>query len=71
VQTRPKPWKQSQPPTWKIGEPNISLGWIEGNFPQTGPRPGIARMAKSFIIVDDELYKCAATGILQRCIPIP
>jgi predicted choloylglycine hydrolase len=28
-------------------------------------------MAKSFTVVDGELYKCAASGILQRCIPIP
>jgi transposase InsO family protein len=28
-------------------------------------------MAKSFTLVDGELYKCAASGILQRCIPIP
>jgi hypothetical protein len=31
----------------------------------------IARMAKSFTIVDGELYKRAASGILQRCVPIP
>jgi hypothetical protein len=31
----------------------------------------IARMAKSFALVDGELYKCAASGILQRCLPIP
>jgi transposase InsO family protein len=31
----------------------------------------IARMAKSFALVDGELYKHAASGILQRCIPIP
>jgi hypothetical protein len=30
----------------------------------------IARMAKSFALVDSELYKCAASGILQRCVPI-
>jgi hypothetical protein len=28
-------------------------------------------MAKSFAPVDDELYKHAASGILQRCVPIP
>jgi hypothetical protein len=28
-------------------------------------------MAKSFTLVDGELYKRAASGILQRCIPIP
>jgi hypothetical protein len=31
----------------------------------------IARMAKSFALVDDELYKRAASDILQRCVPIP
>jgi hypothetical protein len=31
----------------------------------------IARMAKSFALVDVELYKRAASGILQRCMPIP
>jgi transposase InsO family protein len=31
----------------------------------------IARMAKSFTLVDGELYECAASGILQRCVPIP
>jgi hypothetical protein len=28
-------------------------------------------MAKSFTLIDDELYKRAASGVLQRCIPIP
>jgi transposase InsO family protein len=31
----------------------------------------IARMAKSFALVGGELYKRAASGILQRCVPIP
>jgi transposase InsO family protein len=31
----------------------------------------IARMAKSFALVDGELYKRAASGILQRCVPVP
>jgi hypothetical protein len=31
----------------------------------------IARMAKSFTLVEGELYKRAASGILQRCVPIP
>jgi hypothetical protein len=31
----------------------------------------IARMAKSFALVDGELHKRAASGILQRCLPIP
>jgi hypothetical protein len=28
-------------------------------------------MAKSFTLVDDELYERAASGVLQRCVPIP
>jgi hypothetical protein len=31
----------------------------------------ITRMAKSFTLVDGELYKRAASGVLQRCVPIP
>jgi predicted choloylglycine hydrolase len=28
-------------------------------------------MAKSFALVDGELYKRAASSVLQRCVPIP
>jgi ribonuclease HI len=31
----------------------------------------IARMAKMFALLDGELYKRTASGILQRCVPIP
>jgi hypothetical protein len=31
----------------------------------------IARMTKSFALVDGELYKRVASSILQRCMPIP
>jgi ribonuclease HI/transposase InsO family protein len=31
----------------------------------------IARMAKSFTLVDGELYKRATSDVLQRCVPIP
>jgi hypothetical protein len=31
----------------------------------------ITRMARSFIIIDGELYKRAASDVLHRCIPIP
>jgi transposase InsO family protein len=31
----------------------------------------IARMAKSFALIDGELYKRAVSGVLQRCVPIP
>jgi len=30
----------------------------------------LARHAKSFVLVEGELYKRSHTGILQRCIPI-
>jgi hypothetical protein len=49
------------------------LVWIDrGELPSDRSEARrIARMAKSFTIVDGELYKRAASGILQRCIPIP
>jgi hypothetical protein len=31
----------------------------------------IARMAKLFALVNGELYKRAASGVLQRCVPMP
>jgi hypothetical protein len=31
----------------------------------------ITRMAKSFTLVDGELHKRAASGVLQQCVPIP
>ena len=31
----------------------------------------LARWAKSFVLIDDELYKRSPSGVLQRCIPIP
>jgi transposase InsO family protein len=31
----------------------------------------IARMAKSFALVDGKMYKRVVSGILQRCVPIP
>jgi hypothetical protein len=49
------------------------IAWIaRGELPadQAAARR-IARMAKSFALVDSELYKRAASGILQRCVPIP
>jgi hypothetical protein len=49
------------------------LAWMDrGELPSDRSEARrIARMAKSFTIVDGELYKRAASGILQRCIPIP
>jgi hypothetical protein len=31
----------------------------------------IARMARSFTLMGGELYKSTASGVLQRCMPIP
>jgi hypothetical protein len=49
------------------------LTWIDrGELPSDRSETRcITRKAKSFTIIDGELYKCAASGILQRCIPIP
>jgi hypothetical protein len=49
------------------------LSWMDrGELPSNRSEARrIARMAKSFTLVDGELYKRAASGVLQRCIPIP
>jgi hypothetical protein len=49
------------------------IAWMErGELPSDRSEARrIARMAKSFALVDGELYKHAASGILQRCVPIP
>jgi hypothetical protein len=49
------------------------IAWIaRGELPtDRAAARRIARMAKSFALVDGELYKRAAFGILQRCVPIP
>ena len=31
----------------------------------------LARRAKSFVLIDDVLYKRSPSGIMQRCIPVP
>jgi hypothetical protein len=49
------------------------LAWIDrGELPsdRTEARR-ITRKAKSFSVIDGELYKCAASGVLQWSIPIP
>jgi hypothetical protein len=52
---------------------NKYIAWIDrGELPSDRSEARrIARMAKSFTLVDGELYKRAASGILQRCVPIP
>jgi ribonuclease HI len=49
------------------------IAWMDrGELPSDRPEArSIARMAKSFALVDGELYKRVASGILQRCVPIP
>jgi hypothetical protein len=49
------------------------LAWMDrGELPPDRSKARrIARMAKSFTIIDGELYKRAASGVLQQCIPIP
>jgi hypothetical protein len=52
---------------------NKYIAWMDrGELPSDRSEARrIARMAKSFALVDGELYKRAASGILQRCVPIP
>jgi hypothetical protein len=49
------------------------LAWMDrGELPSDRSEARrIAKMAKSFTLVDGELYKRAASGVLQWCIPIP
>jgi hypothetical protein len=49
------------------------IAWMDrGELPsEQSEARRIARMAKSFALIDSELYKRAASGILQRCVPIP
>jgi hypothetical protein len=49
------------------------IAWMDrGELPsERSEARRIARVAKSFALIDSELYKRAASGILQRCVPIP
>jgi hypothetical protein len=49
------------------------LAWIDRGVlpPDRFEARRIARMAKSFTTIDDELYKRATSCVLQQCIPIP
>jgi hypothetical protein len=49
------------------------IAWIDrGELPSDRSEARrITRMARSFAFFDGELYKRAASGILQRCVPIP
>jgi hypothetical protein len=52
---------------------NKYIAWMDrGELPSDRSEARrIAGMSKSFTLIDDELYKRAASGILQRCVPIP
>jgi hypothetical protein len=65
METKPAPCEED----WRTKY----LVWLDrGELPpDRSDARRIARMAKSFTIIDGELYKRAASGILQRCIPIP
>jgi hypothetical protein len=45
----------------------LRLGTIPDNETKTRH---LARRVKGYLIHDDELYRCSASGILQRCIPL-
>ena len=49
------------------------LDWINrGVLPSDRAQARRAtRRAKSFVVIDRELYKRSPSGVLQRCIPIP
>jgi hypothetical protein len=49
------------------------IAWMDrGELPSDrSEERRIARMAKSFALVNGELYKRAASGVLQRRVPIP
>jgi hypothetical protein len=52
---------------------NKYIAWMDrGELPSDRSEARrIARMAKSFALIDGELYKRAASGILQRCVHVP
>ena len=49
------------------------LDWmIRGVLPSNRAQARrLSMRAKSFILIDHELYKRSPSGVLQRCIPIP
>ena len=57
------------PQDWRIQY----LDWmIRGFLPSNRAQARrLARRAKSFVLIDNELYKRSPSGVLQRCIPIP
>jgi hypothetical protein len=62
-----------EPTTAKADWRDKYIAWMDrGELPSDRSEARrIARMAKSFALVVGELYKRAASGIMQRCVPIP
>jgi ribonuclease HI len=62
-----------EPPPSRSDWRDKYIAWMDqGELPSDrSAARRIARMANSFTLVDGELYKRAASGILQRCVPIP
>jgi transposase InsO family protein len=52
---------------------DMYIAWMDrGELPSDRSEARrIARMAKTFALIDGELYKRATSGVLQRCVPIP
>jgi hypothetical protein len=61
-----------EPPPSRVDWRNKYIAWMgRGDLPSDRSEARhIARMAKSFALVDGELYKRATSGILQRCVPV-
>jgi hypothetical protein len=72
-EAEPEVMAVDQPPELNLDDPDWRfpiLEWlVEGKLPfdQTEARR-IARRAKAFVLIDGELYKRGAAGILMRCI---
>jgi ribonuclease HI/transposase InsO family protein len=62
-----------EPATSEVDWRDKYIAWMgRGELPSDRSEARrIARMAKSFTLIDGELYKRAASGILPRCVPIP
>jgi hypothetical protein len=63
----------TEPPPSKGDWRDKYIAWMDrGGLPSDRSKARrIARMAKSFTLVDGEMYKHATSGVLQRCVPIP
>jgi hypothetical protein len=66
AQTRPSPWTRSQPPRVEDWRDKYVTWMDRGELPSDRSEARrISRMARSFTLEDSELYKHAASGVLQ------